>query len=319
MTTQSNMSMVEAETETPVVDPELNHAKRRRGGRLALYTRRFLRNKLAVVGLFILVALVLFSVVGQLLAKYGPQDTDFMALGTAPDDKHWLGTNSAGNDLFIQLAISIRQSLLIGLIVSSAYTVLSSIYGAMVAFVRGIWEEIGLGFLNFLLVLPSFLILAMLTNSNLIPRDKVPSWIILMIFMIITGWFGGARVVYSLTTSLRERDYVTAATFMGVGAFKNVVRHVVPNIGSLLVINWAYGVISVVMGETALSYLGFGIRYPDVSLGLLMNQGTGSYNTQPWLLIYPSIALTLLTVSAAFISDGLRDALDPNSAAGGHA
>ena len=98
-----------------------------------------------------------------------------------------------------------------------------------------------------------------------------------------------------------------------------VLRHLLPNIGSLLVINFTLGVVNAVVTETGLSFLGFGVKIPDVSLGALIGSGSGSLTTAPWLFLFPAAALTLLTVSMALVADGLRDALDPTSAAGGRA
>ncbi|GAB3703721.1 ABC transporter permease [Mariniluteicoccus flavus] len=287
--------------------------KRRPGGRLRLYVRRFFRNRMACVGVVIFLLLVLYSLVGQMLTKFGPTDTDFMALGEPPGPVHWFGTNDAGNDVFVQSVYGLRRSLMIALTVSLSVTVISAIIGSLAAFFGGRIEKVILNIINFLLILPTFLILALLSSKT------SGQWQILVIILIATGWMYQARVVWSLATSLRERDYVTAARFMGVPALTNVVRHIIPNIGSLLVINFALGVITTVMAETGLSFLGFGVKIPDVSLGTLLGEGVASVYVSPWLFYVPAGIVTLLTVSMAFISDGLRDALDPNSAAGGRA
>ena len=117
--------------------------------------------------------------------------------------------------------------------------------------------------------------------------------------------------------NLRERDYVKAARFMGVGSFKIIVRHLMPNLASMIIINTVLGVVGAVNSETALSYLGLGVKAPDVSLGSILQSGAVSMQTAPWLLVFPSIALVLLTFSMQLIGDGLRDALDPNSRASG--
>jgi peptide/nickel transport system permease protein len=128
-----------------------------------------------------------------------------------------------------------------------------------------------------------------------------------------------ARVVWSLATSLREREYVLAARFMGVGPFRIVFRHLIPNIGSLLIITFTIGVVATVQGETALSFIGFGVQLPDVSLGTMLSDGATTVTSAPWLFYAPAALVTLLTVSMALIGDGLRDALDPTSRSGGRA
>ena len=104
---------------------------------------------------------------------------------------------------------------------------------------------------------------------------------------------------------------------MGVGSFKIIVRHLMPNLASMIIINTVLGVVGAVNSETALSYLGLGVKAPDVSLGSVLQSGAVSMQTAPWLLVFPSIALVLLTFSMQLIGDGLRDALDPNSRASG--
>jgi peptide/nickel transport system permease protein len=128
-----------------------------------------------------------------------------------------------------------------------------------------------------------------------------------------------ARVVWALATSLREREYVMAARFMGVGPVRIVLRHLIPNIGSLLVVTFTIGVVATVQGETALSFIGFGVQPPDVSLGTMLSDGAQTVSSAPWLFYVPAVLVTLLTVSMALIGDGLRDALDPTSRAGGGA
>lgn len=287
--------------------------KKRRGGRLSLLLRRFARNKFALVGCVLFVLLVVYALIGPLFSPHGKDDTDFFALMEGPSAEHWFGTNDAGNDLFVQSVYALRRSLIIAVGVSAATTAIAALYGAFAAFMGGRTERFMVSLLNVLLVIPVFVFLALISNAT------SGNWKILMLVLIVTGWYFQARVVWSLATSLREREYVTAATYMGVGSLTNVVRHIIPNIGSLLVINFTYGVVSTVMAETALSFLGFGVKVPDVSLGVLLSVGNANLYSAPWLFFIPAAILTVLTVSMAFIADGLRDALDPNSAAGGRA
>ena len=137
--------------------------------------------------------------------------------------------------------------------------------------------------------------------------------------MIAFNWIFSARVIWSLSMSIREREFIYAARYMGVPSTQIVWRHMIPNIGSLLVLQLSFGVVSAIMSETALSFLGFGVKIPDVSLGTLLQDGASTLVSAPWNFYFVAATLTLLTVSMAFISDGLRDALDPNSAAGGRA
>lgn len=279
-----------------------------------LYVRRFFRNRMAVVGVFIFGFLVLLAVFGGFFTPFKFQDVDFTAMTQPPGTgQHVLGTNGVGNDLFAMLVHGLQRSLIIGVSVSLATTMIAAVVGSFAAYKGGRVEKIILNIIHFLLVVPSFLILALVAN------DQGGDWRALIFILILFGWMYYARIVWTLTLSLREREYVSAARYMGLGAFYVVRRHIIPNIGSLLTINFALGVVSTIMSETALSFLGFGVKPPDVSLGSLIGAGGTQLVSAPWLFWFPALTLTLVTTSMAFIADGLRDALDPYSQAGGRA
>ncbi|GAB3738971.1 ABC transporter permease [Microlunatus parietis] len=286
---------------------------RRRLSKGTLYLRRFLRNRPAVAGVVILILIILFALFGGLIAQHDYLATDFTALTTEPDSNHWFGTNNAGNDIYAQTVHGLQRSLLIALIVSIGTTVISAVVGASAAYFGGVYERSTLVVIHFLMVVPTFLILAMISNAS------GGNWLIVATILTLTGWFFQARVIWTMALSLREREYVTAARFMGVRGIWIVIRHIIPNIGSLLIIQFTLGVVGAVLTETSLSFLGFGIKAPDVSLGALIGSGANTITSAPWLFYFPAAALTLLTVSMALVADGLRDALDPTSTAGGQA
>jgi peptide/nickel transport system permease protein len=188
---------------------------------------------------------------------------------------------------------------------------IAAFVGAAAAYLGGLAEKIILAVIHFLLVVPAFLILA------LVSQRAHGDWPVLILVLTVFGWMFGARVVWSLTTSLREREYVQAARYMGVGRIRIVVRHLIPNIGSLLIVSFTLGVVATVQSETALSFIGFGVQPPDVSLGTMLSDGANTVSSAPWLFYFPAGLVTLLTVSMALIGDGLRDALDPTSRSGG--
>lgn len=279
-----------------------------------LYVRRFFRNRMAGVGVFIFGFLVLLSIFGGVLTPYHYQDVDFLAMSQPPGTHgHILGTNGVGNDLLAMLVHGLQRSLIIGVTVSLATTTIAALVGAFAAYKGGVVEKVILNVIHFLLVVPTFLILALIAN------DQGGDWRALIVVMIAFGWMYYARVVWTLSLSMREREYVSAARYMGLGPFYVVRRHIIPNIGSMLTINFALGVVSTIMSETALSFLGFGVKAPDVSLGSLIGAGGTQLVSASWLFWFPALTLTMVTTSMAFIADGLRDALDPNSQAGGRA
>jgi peptide/nickel transport system permease protein len=302
------IDMASAGSDTGERGSRRTHVSRRR-----LYLRRFLRNRGAVVGLAVLALLVLFALFGSLLSPYTYTDVDFANLSSAPSPEHLLGTNGAGNDTYAQAMHGLQRSLVIALVVSALTTMISAFVGAAAAYLGGLAEKIILAVVHFLLVVPAFLILA------LISQRAHGDWPVLILVLTVFGWMFSARVVWSLTTSLREREYVQAARFMGVGPIRIVLRHLIPNLGSLLIVSFTLGVVATVQAETALSFIGFGVQPPDVSLGTMLSDGANTVSSAPWLFYVPAGLVTLLTVSMALIGDGLRDALDPTSRSGGRA
>jgi peptide/nickel transport system permease protein len=288
-------------------------ARRVPTGRGRLYLRRFLRNRGAVAGTVILAGLVGFATLGGLFTGYSHTDVDFTALTSPPSPEHVFGTNASGNDTYAQAVHGLQRSLIIGVTVSLLTTLISAFVGAVAAYLGGRAERIVLAIVHFLLVVPSFLILALLSSRY------GGDWRVLILVLTAFGWMFGARVVWSLSTSLREREYVQAARFMGVGPVRIVLRHLIPNLGSLLIVSFTLGVVATVQGETALSFIGFGVKLPDVSLGTMLNEGAASIASAPWLFTVPASLLALLTVSMALIGDGLSDALNPLSRSGGRA
>ncbi|MBY6061041.1 ABC transporter permease [Microbacterium esteraromaticum] len=278
-----------------------------------LYTRRFMRNKPAVAGVIIFVFLALCSIIVPLVSPYTVGHMDFLNLSTGPSAEHLFGTNASGNDTFTQTFVGLQRSLMIAVIVSVGITAISAIVGTAAAYFGGRIERVTLIIIHFFMVIPTFLILALVSN------DSGGDWRVISMALIFIGWFFPARVIWTMALSLREREYVHAARYMGVRGMRIVMRHLLPNIGSLLVINFTLGVVAAVMTETGLSFIGMGVKIPDVSLGSLIGEGAASVTSAPWLFYFPAAALTLLTVSMALVADGLRDALDPTSSAGGRA
>ncbi|KQB85611.1 ABC transporter permease [Corynebacterium oculi] len=281
--------------------------------KLRLYTRRYFRNRMAVLGLFIFLALVALAAFGPFAAQWAYDDPDFRHLSTPPGSLHWFGTDDAGHDLFAQTVHGLGRSLIIAVSVSTATSVLSALIGVGAALYGGMAERVILILIHFLLAIPTFLLISLLVS------DSGGDWKVLIVVLIAFGWMYPARVIWSLALSIKENDYVRAARYMGVSRARTVVRHIIPNIGSLIIIQFTLGIVVTIGSETALSFLGLGVQPPDVSLGTLLSVGAAGIESAPWQFYIPALTLTLLTVSMAFIADGLRDALDPHSQSGGRA
>ena len=287
----------------------------KRTGKITLYTRRFFRRPSAVVGLVLLVLLILLALFGSKISKWGYDEPDFTALATPPSAEHWLGTTPGGSDMYAMVVRGLGRSLSIGIVSSISITIIAALAGTAISYFEGWFEQVGMWLLDMLLIVPSFLLIALIVSSATGGND----WLWLAFGMTSFGWIGYARTLRTLTLSLREREYVRAAKFEGVSSFRIIVRHLVPNLGSVLIINTVLGVIGAINGETALSFLGLGIKAPDTSLGTLLNVGQSSVMTSPWVLLVPSAVLVVLTFSVQLIGDGLRDAIDPYSRSVGKA
>jgi peptide/nickel transport system permease protein len=290
-------------TETHPIGEEVASVSR---GRLVL--RRFLRKKLAVFGLFLVVMLFLLAFVGPHLTKWSYTSQDFNAYLSPPSSSHWFGTTQIGEDVFAQTMRGMQKSLIIGLLAAALSTGLAAMVGAFAGYFAGWTDKALMWVVDLLLVLPGFLIIAILS-----PAFRGKTWLLFVVLLAAFAWMITSRVVRGLTISLKEREFVQAARFMGVQPTRIIFRHILPSMASLLIIDYTINVGGMVLAETGLSFFGFGVQPPDVSLGTLIRDGTNSALTYPWLFQYAGGLLVLFVLSINFIGDGLRDALDPNS------
>jgi len=300
-------------------------ASPRRVTRGRLTFRRFLRNRTALVGVCVIVLLVFLAVFGPILSPWGYAEVDPKAFLKPPSARHFLGTTQAGRDVLALVMRGMGKSLIIGFSVAILSTSIAAIVGSFAAYFGGWFQRIALWVIDLLLVIPGFLLIAVMMSPQggslrqFFGLNGSKSWIMLVILLAAFGWMLSARVVRSIAMSLKEREYIHAARFMGIPAPLVIIRHILPNISSLLIIDASLNVGGAILAETFLSFFGFGIQSPDTSLGSLIAEGQGMATTFPWIFLAPAVILTVLVMSVNAIGDGLRDALDPNSMAGGSA
>jgi peptide/nickel transport system permease protein len=277
--------------------------------RRTLVARRFVRNRPAVVSLVLLVALFVGCYALPPLLPYSHTDMDFGALLQPPDGRHLFGTNALGQDVFAQTLRGMQKSMLIGICVAVISTVIAATVGSVAGYFGGWRDRVLMWIVDLLLVIPGFILIAIVT-----PRIRHQSTVLwLVILLAAFSWMISSRMVRGLTMSLREREFVTAARYMGVSDARIIARHIVPNVASILIIDTTLNVGLAILAETGLSYLGFGVQPPDVSLGTLIADGTPSVTTFPWVFLFPAGVLVLIVLCANLIGDGLRDALDPSA------
>ena len=259
------------------------------------------------LGASILAVLLLFATVGPLLSPYKITDQDVFAFNAGPSAAHWFGADELGHDILVQTMVGLQKSLVIGFVAGPLATALAAIIGSFAGYVGGATDKVISWFIDLMLVLPTFFILILLY-----PFFK-GNWVVMMFFLAFTGWMIMAQVVRSQTRSLRERDFVKAARYMGFNAWSVVTRHVIPNVASLLIIDATLGVGAMILSETALSFFGFGVQPPDVSLGTLLENGQSAATTRSWLFLSPAGILVVLLLAINYVGDALRDAVDPTS------
>ncbi|MET9515663.1 ABC transporter permease [Streptomyces sp. NPDC002994] len=266
--------------------------------------RRLVGSPLALIGSALLALLVLTAFAGPLLYPYGHTEQDHTALLAPPSYEHWLGTSRLGEDLLAQSMRGLQKSLVIGLLVAVVSTLLAALVGT-VAGLAGRWADRSLMWLvDVLLTLPPFLIVAVLSPAL---RDR--SWILMVLIIAAFQWMLTARMVRARTMSLRGADFVRAAEFMGASRARIIVTHLLPNMAPLLIIDCTINVGAAVLSEAGLSYFGFGIQPPDVSLGTLVATGSGSALTYPWAFLVPVGFLVTAVVAVGLLGEALRRAL----------
>lgn len=278
--------------------------------RSRLIWRRFRRRKSAMFALGFLVFMFALAFLGPLFIKWDYQEIDPNAFLSPPSLEHWFGTTQIGQDVFAQTLRGLQKSLIIGLMVGAISTTIAAVVGATAGYFGGAVERVNLFMVSLLLVLPDFLIIAIIS-----PRLKGQTWLWFVLLLSIFSWTLTAMVVHGLTLSLRGRDYVSSARYMGVPPRKIISRHILPNMASFLIIDATLAVSAAILLESGLSYFGFGIQPPDVSLGTLIAQGTSSAFTYPWLFAFSGGILVAIVLTVNVIGQALRDAIDPTSGA----
>ncbi|MFE3191633.1 ABC transporter permease [Nocardia sp. NPDC059240] len=278
-------------------------------GRRKLVLRRFLRNKPAIIGLVVLALMVIVAFAVPPFLKYDYQQLDYTALLKPPSGRHPFGTNQIGQDVLAQTLRGLQKSLIIGFSVAFIAAVIASFAGSIAGLIGGVTDTVIMWVVDLLLVMPSFIIVALFA-----PRTKGSGSILLLIILLAGfGWMISARMIRGMTLGLRDREFVRAARYMGASTWTVITTHILPNIASILIIDTSLTVGSAILGETGLSYLGFGVQPPDVSLGSLIASGTKSALTYPWLFMFTGGILIAIVLCAFLVGDGLRDAFDPSA------
>ena len=270
--------------------------------------RRYVRNRAAVATGAIFVLLLLFVVVWPFVSPYDPNKIDFGIKAQGPTLDHPFGTDNFGRDLMTRTAVGGRVSMGIGFGATIAILVIGVAYGSISGFVGGRLDDAMMRVLDTLYGLPylPFAIIVTAIFGNV-------TFTTMVVALSIVSWFTTARIVRGQIITLKENDYVRAAKAVGARWTRVLGRHLLPNTLGVLIIAIFLELPGVILGEAILSFIGLGISPPDASWGQMANEGRTAYRTSPHIIAVPSIAIATLILSANFIADGLRDALDPRT------
>lgn len=286
-----------------------------------LFWRRFFRHKMAVIAGLVLIGLYLVTFFADAVAPYELSQTlDSETLADArqgPSWDHWFGTDDLGRDQLTRVLYAGRVSLIVGLMVALVSTMLGTTIGALAGY-YGKWvDQLLMRLTDLFLVVPALAILMMaqkgLSGKAVFGWDLSPKQLMIFILSIVY-WQYIARVVRGVFLSLKEREFVEAARASGASSFRIITRHMLPNTIGPIAVNTTLVVGLAILTESTLSYLGFGIQPPDVSLGKLVYDAQGSVGTPTAYLVYfPGLAILVTVLAVNFLGDGMRDAFDPQS------
>jgi ABC-type dipeptide/oligopeptide/nickel transport system permease subunit len=269
--------------------------------------RRFMAHKLAVGSLVVFLLVVIISLVGGRFWKYGYADiTD--QFSTPPSLEHPMGTDDIGHDTLAQVLRGSQKSVQVALMVAILATTLGSVIGAIAGYYRGWVDSALMRFTDLILTIPAIAILAVLAS---VVASEAGNWFFIGLVLALLQWTYIARVVRGTFLSLREKEFVEAARALGASDTRIMFRHLLPNATGSIIVNATITVAVAILTETALSYLGLGIKPPDTSLGLLISTGQQAATTRPWLFYFPGLIIVIIALTINFIGDGLRDAFDP--------
>ena len=268
---------------------------------------RFLRHRLAMLGLLGLVILFGAGAFANYVAPYSYSEIDLNNILHGPTTvaHHYFGTDEIGRDYFSRVIWGIRTSEEVGVFVAIVSSFVGLIIGAIAGYYRGWVDNILMRITDLVLTLPILAVL--LTASALLGQGS--QWRISLILAAFF-WTNIARVVRGLFLSLREKEYVEAAKASGAGDLRIMFRHMLPNTLGPVIVNGTISVATAILVEAALSFLGFGIKPPTPSLGTLVVSGQTNPQ-QWWLTVFPGLTIVLIVLCVNFVGDGLRDALDP--------
>ncbi len=274
---------------------------------VSVFWPRLRRNRMAMAGLIVVLLLFAVSLMAPFLTPYDPSAINAWDVLQAPSWKHWFGTDELGRDVLTRVLFGARISLKVGFVAVGIAVVLGTLIGLVAGYYGGWVDSLLMRCVDIMLCFPSFfLILAVIAFLN-------PSIWIIMAVIGLTGWMGVARLVRAEVLAIREMDYIMAARCIGCSDLRIILRHILPNALSPVLVAATLGVAGAILTESALSFLGIGVQPPTPSWGNILTSGKDYIEFAWWLSLFPGLAILITVLAYNLLGEGIRDALDPRT------
>lgn len=288
-----------------LLDSETSLAPRRSFAGMAW--KRFLRHKLAVVGAVTITLIILMALFAPVLAPHDPNHVDVMMAREGPCENHLLGFDVVGRDVLSRLIYGTRISLSVGLVAVSIYVFIGLVMGSIAGYFGGWVDMLISRLIDAVLSFPVLMLILVIVGT------LGPSLINIMLVLGALGWPEVARIVRGQTLAVREELYVTSSEAAGANSRRIILKDILPNIMSPVIVNATFGVARAILMEAGLSFLGMGVQPPTASWGNMLTdaQSLSTLESMPWMWVPPGMMIFIATVAINFVGDGLRDALDP--------
>ncbi len=266
---------------------------------------RFLKNRLALAGFVLILVIFVISIAPFVITTHDPNEVDVGSILSPPSSEHLMGTDELGRDVLSRMVYGARISLKVGLVAVSIAVLIGTTIGILSGYFGGIVDGILMRFVDIMLCFPTFfLILAVIAFLE-------PSIWNIMAVIGVTGWMGVARLVRAETLSLRNRDFVQAARAIGESDLKIMLKHILPNALSPVLVAATLGVAGAILTESSLSFLGIGVQPPVPSWGNILTAGKDNIEFAWWLSLFPGIAILITVLGYNLLGEGIRDSIDP--------
>jgi peptide/nickel transport system permease protein len=278
----------------------------------AIARRKFVKNKLAMTSLIFLIIVSVVSFLAPYITTMDISKIVISKMSLKPSAEHWLGTDKSGRDVFTRLLYGGRVSLLVGISCTFFVVLFGTLVGSVAGYFGGKIDNMLMRFTDFILNFP-FLVFVIVLGT--IFFGKLNGLAVLIIVISVLSWGGVARIVRSKVLAEKENEYILAAVSIGCSPFKVIVKHLLPNVLSTIIVQSTLLFASMIVAESGLSYLGFGVPNEIPSWGnmLAFAREPDVLQGKPWIWIPPALAITLTILSINFVGEGLKDAFNPRS------